>query len=585
MTFTHDTLRWLRKRLAVLICIWAIHSPCNSIADLSNGLIAYYPFNGSAYDASDHGNTGVINGAPSLIQDRFGDPNRAYSFAGINDYIQLPYTSTLCTSSFTLSAWVYFDVYSTDNNTGDIVLSDYEYIHFTGYIFYVNYLGKVSLRLSSGTFPNGGIDLAGTNSVSLAHWTHVAASYDGNTLRVYLNGIQDGSTSGWTIYNWNSSVNTLIGNASWYPTANPKYKGRLDDVRIYNRALTASEIAQLYDQEAAATLSLPSYSYDPLEGRHAIKDIGLNINKLMSFVFATQETGSKCLVSWTTNFREWFALLNFDATTVGTEVIDTSTAQQKFYRTTYLPSGVSPADHFDYPIGGSGDVPEQISPERNNLYPSGATANPDRGAVSPVSGWYNIQDVGSYYTNPAAGGLHPGEDWNKGGAGEDIGESVKAVANGQVIDIRPAAASGVPTSRGYVMVIRHWLLNGDSVDSLYVHIAPDKNGGIVNSNGVIGAASNFTYQEGAAVTKGSIIGVIGAPTSVPSHLHFEMRNKAVNVGGELWPSDNGNGYYGPEIGPTGVRTQTISQQDVEAAFLLMQTDGIIDPSDFIDDHR
>ncbi|MFA6172951.1 MAG: M23 family metallopeptidase [Kiritimatiellales bacterium] len=266
-------------------------------------------------------------------------------------------------------------------------------------------------------------------------------------------------------------------------------------------------------------------------------------------------------------------------------------APQALSQTADPPVGVSPAQGFDYPVGLGGSIPEQITPERNNLFPNNPTEHPQRYAASPGAGWYNAQDAGSYYTDysKAQGkwlweGLHPGEDWNKGSGSEDVGETVRCVANGQVVFIGSASASG-PSIAGYVMVIRHWRPNGDCVDSLYDHIAPDRNEGIANSKGGIGTESDFTYQVGSAVTKGCIIGVIGAVSSFPPHLHFEMRNKKIDVTGPLWPHSTGDAYYGPEVGTIGNRRPTIGQSDVAAAFRLMQADGIIDPSDFIDDHR
>ncbi|MEI7881782.1 MAG: peptidoglycan DD-metalloendopeptidase family protein [bacterium] len=329
--------------------------------------------------------------------------------------------------------------------------------------------------------------------------------------------------------------------------------------------------------------TLPDYQPDPADGRQAVKNFQMTPGGQCSFIFSTADPGSICHISWTNNLRQWFPLLQFNATTAGTEVVDFPQEPSKFYRATYLPTGVSAADSFDYPIG-SGSVPEQITPERNTLYPGGAVGSPDREAVAPVtSNWYNAQDVGSYYAEYSETqgkwlweGLHPGEDWNKA---NDVGENVRAIANGQVIEIRPAGASGIPSTSGYAVVIRHWLPNGDSVDSFYVHIAPNNNGG------VIGAESEFTYQVGEPVTKGSIIGVVGAVSALPPHLHFELRNKPFNVSGSLWPKSTGDAYYGPEVGLAGNRSPSISQSDVEAAFRVMQEEGIIDPSDFIDDHR
>jgi hypothetical protein len=76
------------------------------LAGLSDGLVAYYPFNGNANDASGNGNNGIVVGA-TLTADRFGNPNSAYSFNGTSDYIRVPNSSSLqLTNDFTLTAWI-----------------------------------------------------------------------------------------------------------------------------------------------------------------------------------------------------------------------------------------------------------------------------------------------------------------------------------------------------------------------------------------------------------------------------------------------------------------------------------------------
>lgn len=334
-----------------------------------------------------------------------------------------------------------------------------------------------------------------------------------------------------------------------------------------------------YPLTTAVARPLASYFHSPADGVQAVKDFRLNHFNQCLFTFSTADTGRTCLVSWTENLRQWFPLIQFQTSSEGTEIIDTLRQPSQFYRTTFLPEGVLAAEGFDYPIG-SGLVPEQITPEQNDLYPNAPIANPDRGSTSPGSGWYNVQDVGSYYAT--FGGLHGGEDWNKGSGTADVGEQVKVIANGEVIDIRPAHSAGASHS-GYAVLVRHWLLNGDTVDSLYVHVAPDTSGGSANTDGVIGAEADFSFQEGSPVSKGDVIGVIGAVTSpaMSPHLHFEMRSKQT-VPNDLWPNDTGDGYYGPVPGSAGNRSPSITAEEVQAAFLLMQKDGIIDPSDFID---
>jgi len=85
----------------------------DTLIDLNAGLVAYYPFNGDANDASGNGNNGTVNGA-TLTIDRFGNTNAAYSFDG-NDYI-LASASSLPTAERTVSLWFNTDVVSNKPN-------------------------------------------------------------------------------------------------------------------------------------------------------------------------------------------------------------------------------------------------------------------------------------------------------------------------------------------------------------------------------------------------------------------------------------------------------------------------------------
>jgi hypothetical protein len=71
----------------------------------TNGLVAYYPFNGNANDESGNGNHGMVYGA-TLTVDRFGNANSAYSFDGMNDYIVTNYSGILGKNPGTISLWL-----------------------------------------------------------------------------------------------------------------------------------------------------------------------------------------------------------------------------------------------------------------------------------------------------------------------------------------------------------------------------------------------------------------------------------------------------------------------------------------------
>lgn len=240
-------------------------------------------------------------------------------------------------------------------------------------------------------------------------------------------------------------------------------------------------------------------------------------------------------------------------------------------------------DGFDYPIGDRGysspfiyELPENISPESNDIYPSNPVANPYR--EGSAQGWYNANDVSNYsgiYGGINLCGLHPGEDWNL--TGGDAGEAVYAAANGQVVSITPIKDDAI--GNGYLVVLKHYSTVGDYVYSFYLHVTASD-----NVDGTIApSVGDFTIGVGDWIWRGDVIARIGAVTKFPHHLHFEMRDWNVDINGEtiLWPNSN-NGYY---TGTGGLECAGMSEDQVRSAFIAMQTDGVIDPSDYIDKNR
>ena len=115
-------------------------------------------------------------------------------------------------------------------------------------------INPFSLRLS-GTQLQGGVRtgsttyVLGSGSIAYENWRHVALTYKDGALTVYLNGVQDGAIAASGALNVSSTAYTYIGNSP--DAANPYYtKGALDDIVIYNRALTAAEIESLYTLES-----------------------------------------------------------------------------------------------------------------------------------------------------------------------------------------------------------------------------------------------------------------------------------------------------------------------------------------------
>jgi hypothetical protein len=198
----------------------------------SAGLVAAYGFNegsgASVYDASGNGHTGTISGAPWSMQGKFGP---ALAFNGLDNWVTVNATSLLdLTTGMTLEAWVFPTI---TTGTRDIVLK--EGVTVDIYNLYArNWRGLPE----SNVFVNG-VNRVAEGPVLSAHvWTHVAGTYDGTMLRLYLNGVEAASTAISGPIAPSMGPVRIGGNSIW----GEYFQGRIDEVRIYDRALTPAEI-------------------------------------------------------------------------------------------------------------------------------------------------------------------------------------------------------------------------------------------------------------------------------------------------------------------------------------------------------
>ena len=89
----------------LVACLGFLAVPAILHADLNEGLVAYYPFNGNANDESGNGHDGTALGA-TLVDDRFGDADSAYHFDGINDLVVVPDDPDFTVSDVSIVAWI-----------------------------------------------------------------------------------------------------------------------------------------------------------------------------------------------------------------------------------------------------------------------------------------------------------------------------------------------------------------------------------------------------------------------------------------------------------------------------------------------
>jgi hypothetical protein len=221
---------------------------------LTNGLVGYWPFNGNANDESGNGNDGTVYGA-TLTIDRFGSDNKAYSFNGSYTYIDCGQMSNLGNypNSLTENAWILAAINQSNyckmpliskrqtgnngwatlgaggNGTRGVPWNNQAYF----FVNAPNYIDGITNALFSNSLTNDNV------------WHMLTGVKSGYDYKIYFDGILQDSTT--DIYpNLGSTDNMLFGHESiWGFSCEQWYNGKLDDVRIYNRALSQSEITYL----------------------------------------------------------------------------------------------------------------------------------------------------------------------------------------------------------------------------------------------------------------------------------------------------------------------------------------------------
>ncbi len=215
----------------------------------SDSLKAYYAFTGNANDLSGNGHNGSVSG-PSLTTDRYGNTNSAYQFTGIDGVtedhrIDIGVASTIVPegSDLTYVSWI-----KSSGMTGVHTVVNTETGTVKGFgLWYDPGVGGVfTAFISDGTFPELRID---TSLVPTGEWNFVAMTWSSvDSLRLYINGALEGTAykSQWT-YGIDYVPHIFIGGAHLGETGGQNsFNGTLDDIRIYNRALSAAEITALY---------------------------------------------------------------------------------------------------------------------------------------------------------------------------------------------------------------------------------------------------------------------------------------------------------------------------------------------------
>lgn len=269
------------KRYQIVISALLLTLAGRAAAGIGDGLLAHYPFDGDVLDHAGRGHDGIAYGAQPTT-DRFGREDGAYLFDGVDDYVVVPDAQELrlAQGDFSLSAWIY-ETQRNPGNHNSIVTKRGGGVS-NGWFWSISGqaqggseeagIGRLFYIQSGGetTAPR----IVSSETTTLFQWQLMTLVYDASarTARLYIDGRlakEKGSfappTSTTTEPMLVGGDSNNIGRHDLY-TRNNRFHGKIDDLRIYARALSAADIDALFRQSAPADSSVVDPADTPAEG-------------------------------------------------------------------------------------------------------------------------------------------------------------------------------------------------------------------------------------------------------------------------------------------------------------------------------
>lgn len=290
----------MRKLLLTLLTV-SISVLAVRADSLTNGLVAFFPFNGNSADASGNGHDATIVGSLiTLTNGAGGATNSAYRFGGGDSQIMQGSGIDLANTSLSVSLWFKRDYLVTTPDHGWLlqvgcVGQAGKNLHIAA-----DYGGAVRFSFWSDDF-----DIA-SPSVGVGVWSHIVCTFDNatNERRIYLDG---------NLVATNIAAIGFSGAADCFKI-NPGFPDKpamLDQLRFYNRVLNQNEINRLYLTEGRSKLSIETAAV-----------------RLSWFA----QSNISYQVQWTTDQQSWSNLTTVVGNDTDTNVVDWVDGTKKFYR-------------------------------------------------------------------------------------------------------------------------------------------------------------------------------------------------------------------------------------------------------------
>ncbi|MBL8856116.1 MAG: SBBP repeat-containing protein, partial [Planctomycetaceae bacterium] len=223
-------------------------------------IVSQWQAEGDATDARSLNNGTLTNGA-TITNSTNGKLGSAFSFDGTDDYVSLADSSSFgSTGMMTVSAWINPDILDAVDPR-DIVGQWNASSSQRAFVMQQATNGKLSFFISR----DGALDytsVQSTASLKAGVWQHVVGTYDGANLRVYINGMLQGTSAAFAGTMFDSNTTLRIGDSQ--ASGSVPFDGRIDEVQLVNRALSDSDIANLYanqSRDANTFVATPIASY------------------------------------------------------------------------------------------------------------------------------------------------------------------------------------------------------------------------------------------------------------------------------------------------------------------------------------
>lgn len=245
---------------SILIALIFTVTPIQSFADIDSGLVASYSFSGNYLDESGNNNNGTPVSSPVFVNDRFNSPSSAISLNGDSQYVSLPSSIKLYTG-MSISFWFrttasdpdpfYFGMFMIDRDICNWY-RDWDITLGSG--------GKIIFTTGTNS---GDHQLPTVKDLNDGQWHHIVITLDSAARKkhIYVDRIL-ARTANFTVTSFvNNNIPIYVGASVCGPMDHDRYRGDIDDIRFYNRAVTQPEINRLFFGDISYVRVIPEGLY------------------------------------------------------------------------------------------------------------------------------------------------------------------------------------------------------------------------------------------------------------------------------------------------------------------------------------